>query len=538
MTAHCSNDVSASTTVGSEVPGEGTITLPSTCVPPIVVSATGAGKMRPLGAKADGTEDIAYDPNVNLPISNIFDAPPATGTSVTANPVTTLVTNVVQSGLSIADAKAKVEAALGMDSGDADKDYRDPNVAEASVRLAFMTALASEKLTSAGHGSDGKPLGQLVADTLVAGVITGSAGALQNASGIALALKDKVDVTTDLSVTGGEIDNDSLRVYNMLVNVQNLDGRTTNVNVPVTLADMSNQLASSSDAALHLAEINKVKAATEFVQKVLADPTSLQTAATALKSAQDTANALLASLSSATPVVRVSTTTTSTSATQPTTSTTTNTSDTLPTTSTTTTSSSATQPTTSTTTTSSSATQPTTSTTTTSSSATQPTTSTTTTSSSATQPTTSTTTTSSSSSQPTTSTTASTTNIVTTSTTTSTTTVPTVTTTTLPTKGCAVTVPNTDATKSSFIDTCYMYLTEAQCSSAGISVWDAESAKLWANKTVVTYSWVALTGTTKLYCDPETSNGEKAQDYRTLPVMDDVSGKAPVPEALPVLVKN
>jgi len=288
MTAHCSNDVSASSIIGEKVPGEGAITLPSTCVPPIVVSATGAGKMRPLGAKADTTEDIPYDPSVNLPISSIFDALPASGNSITANPVTTLVYNLFsQSGLTLADAKTKVEIALGMNSGDADKDYRDPDVAKACARLAAVEALAVQKL--AESSSPVTSPGQQVTDALVSAVR--NAGQLKSASDMAQAIKGKVDVTTDIAVaTDGEIDKDAVSVYNMMAKVQNLDGHATNVNVPATLAEISNQLSSDPDAALHRAESNKIKAITALW---LTDKTNRQTAIDGLKLAQTAVDKLL-----------------------------------------------------------------------------------------------------------------------------------------------------------------------------------------------------------------------------------------------------
>ncbi len=281
MTATCAPDASgkhvqAQGIIGATVPGAGTITLPSGCVLPIVLQATGTGKMRPLGAKSDGTENVDYDPAVNLPISTIFATPPTAGSLVTANPVTTLVQYMISinSLLTVAEAKSKVELALGLDSGDADRDYTDPNVAQATSRLAAMTALTALKLSTDPTVLQGKTYGQFVANALAASVINGKS--LNNAANIALALQSQVDLTTDPAVTGGEIDNDATIVYNMLVKVQNLE-----------------QLALDPTAASHLVEVRKIAAQNAVVQAVRtsANATALATTRTALAAADAAAKA-------------------------------------------------------------------------------------------------------------------------------------------------------------------------------------------------------------------------------------------------------
>src|SRR5689334_9208905 len=67
MKVTCANGNTGQGLVGtSALPGEGIINVSGACTAPIRIEAIGAGKMRPIGAKGDGSEDVVYDPAINL----------------------------------------------------------------------------------------------------------------------------------------------------------------------------------------------------------------------------------------------------------------------------------------------------------------------------------------------------------------------------------------------------------------------------------------------------------------------------------------
>lgn len=231
MTATCANGATGTGTIGANVPGDGVINISGDCTTPILITATGKGKMRPLGAPANGSQDVDYDPTINLPISNILATPPAPGASVTANPVTTVVANAVvlaaKSGLGsvkpsdIVAAQGKAEQALGLDPGDASnvRSYLQPLVAEASTRIVEVAALAAAQASTTGVKPNGvttaKPLGQVIAEQIAAAATAGTS--MKDAAGVATAINagtNAIDVTTNPAVA--QVDNAAITVFNMV----------------------------------------------------------------------------------------------------------------------------------------------------------------------------------------------------------------------------------------------------------------------------------------------------------------------------------
>ena len=321
MTATCANGASGKGIIGATTPGDGTITIASACTPPIKIKATGKGKMRPIGGQADGSQDVAYDPALNLPIGNIFDAPPAPGSSVTANPVTSLIELLVTGpgGSTVAAAKSKVETSLAMPAGATNNDYKSPDISRASSQLAAVAALAVQKLKTTTASQE-------VLAALASSVAAGQS--LTDAPKIADAIKTKSDVTGNPAVTGNEINNDAARIYNMLVAVQGL-GTSQPASKPTTLAGVSDAVSQQPDSALHLTLANKLTAILTYVKEVIAAATSatkeddlaaadakLTTAVTPLESTLSTANSTAATTTSTTvpPTTTTAAATTTTAA--------------------------------------------------------------------------------------------------------------------------------------------------------------------------------------------------------------------------------
>ena len=149
----CSNGVTIASTIGTnDNPGIGEVKLRSTvagseaaCLPPLRIEASGPGKMRPIGAKSDGSEDVPYDPAVNLPLSTVIADG---GPNFPMNPLTTLVANQVTSlgsenSTTIAAKKGQIARALGLSTADLEQDYRNANVAAASTMIVEVAALAA-----------------------------------------------------------------------------------------------------------------------------------------------------------------------------------------------------------------------------------------------------------------------------------------------------------------------------------------------------------------------------------------------------------
>jgi len=182
MKAECSNGTSGTGVIGTNAaPGDGVINVAGTCTPPIKITAISMGKMRPLGAKADGTEDVTYSPDVNLPVSNILPALPTSTAPGTANPVTTLVANQVLAANPTLDVDATTKAVTGLATAQGavalslgitstDGDYRSPEIAAASTRIAAVAALAIKQAAAATtlppEVTGTKTLGQFVAEQL------------------------------------------------------------------------------------------------------------------------------------------------------------------------------------------------------------------------------------------------------------------------------------------------------------------------------------------------------------------------------------
>ncbi len=236
MKVTCANGNTGQNSIGTTAsPGVGTVTVTGTCTTPIRIEAIPSsplGKMRPIGAKSDGSQDVVYDPAVNLPVSNVLASIPTTPAPV--NPVTTLVASqVTAAGLAAEtqttlDAKkTTVAAALGLLGGktDLDKDYSNAGVAAASALIVDVSALAASNAATNGMPAavtSTKSLGQVIAEGLGTQAKTAAAGSLDTAAEIATALKNvdpvgnKLDVSTSASLPN--IDNDAGRVNSLIAN--------------------------------------------------------------------------------------------------------------------------------------------------------------------------------------------------------------------------------------------------------------------------------------------------------------------------------
>lgn len=276
MKVECANGVSGQGLVGDAAnPGEGVVNIPgsSACTAPVKVTAIGVGKMRPIGAKADGSEDVVYNPSVNLPISAIWMPPasgvmPSSANPISANPVTSLVAHqVAPDGITAAQlaalspaavnaSKAAVAAALGLAVADIDKDYRSAAVAAASTRIVEVAALAtanasSSGLTPAGVGAN-KSVGQLMVEKLASAANTGAQ--LTSAAGIAnvFVADAGLDVTVDPSVaSNGAIDNDAARVSHLITKAAS-NATAAPASVGAMLNQVANDPALAADVTTHI----------------------------------------------------------------------------------------------------------------------------------------------------------------------------------------------------------------------------------------------------------------------------------------------
>ncbi len=257
----CANGFSGTGIVGDTAnPGIGTITVTGTCTAPIKITAIGAGKMRPIGAKSDGSEDVPYDPTVNLPISAVTMTLPTAAMPASVNPVTTLVAeqvapgNVTAAALTsltqgtVTSTQDTVAAALGIDANDMTQDYRNANLAAAATKIAEVAALAASQVTT--NGVPATVTGQMSLGTVIAqGLANQAASSVANgmvtASQIATAVKD---IDSKLDATGSatslaEADSDSVRVNNLVIAAQSAGQATS-------LADVSNKVAQTVATAI------------------------------------------------------------------------------------------------------------------------------------------------------------------------------------------------------------------------------------------------------------------------------------------------
>ena len=229
MTVTCANGRTGSGSVGTPSnPGEGSITVNGSCTAPILISATGSGKMRPIGAKDDGSEDVPYDPAINLPVGNVVAAFP--NTAVPVNPVTALVAGQVspatlanETASSLASKKASVASALGLPAASLDKDYRDAALAKAATLIVEVAALAVTNAATTGAlpnavTGGGTTLGAYVLEKIASQAASAGSGTLSNAATLAAALKQadpKLDATKSVAELG-KIDLDAGRVNNLI----------------------------------------------------------------------------------------------------------------------------------------------------------------------------------------------------------------------------------------------------------------------------------------------------------------------------------
>lgn len=276
MKVECANGLSGQGLVGDTVnPGVGVVNVSGTsvCAPPIKVTAIGAGTMRPIGAKADGSEDMVYSPAINLPVSAIW-MPPTSGAMPTAtnpvsvNPVTSLVAyQVAPAGMTAAQLAAltpatvnasnsAVATALGLSIADINKDYRTPAVAAASTRLVEVGALAttnsaSTGLTPVGVGVN-KSLGLFMVESLAAAANTGVP--LTSAAGVAnvFVADAGLNITINPAIaTNGAINNDAVRVSNLITQAASNAG-VNPVSVGAMLTQVANDPALAATVTTHL----------------------------------------------------------------------------------------------------------------------------------------------------------------------------------------------------------------------------------------------------------------------------------------------
>ena len=230
MTVTCANGRTGSGSVGTPSnPGEGSITVIGSCTTPILISATGPGKMRPIGAKDDGSEDVPYDPAINLPVGNVVATFP--NTAVPVNPVTALVAGQVspatlanETASSLSSKKTSVASALGLPAASLDKDYRDAALAKAATLIVEVAALAATNAATTGAlpnavAGGGTTLGAYVLEKIASQAASAGSGTLSNAATLAAALKQadpKLDATKSAAELG-KIDLDAGRVNNLIV---------------------------------------------------------------------------------------------------------------------------------------------------------------------------------------------------------------------------------------------------------------------------------------------------------------------------------
>ena len=256
MQVDCANGATGTAVIGVPIAGDGVITTDKVCTGAVKLSvkAGSIGKMRPIGAAADGSQDVSYDPAINIPIANIFDAPPAAGVAVTANPVTAIIAEQVAPAgtalntvlkASIDTKQAAVEQAFGLDTGTAGKDYRDGKLAAASTRISEVAAIAATTAAAGTTDTGTKTLGEYIANAIAAQAT--SQDAMKTATNIADKIRLKIDVTGNQSITSGAIENDALKVNNLI--------NTAAANATVagaTVADMLKQVSNDTTPAVIL----------------------------------------------------------------------------------------------------------------------------------------------------------------------------------------------------------------------------------------------------------------------------------------------
>ncbi|PIQ51741.1 MAG: hypothetical protein COW02_13650 [Comamonadaceae bacterium CG12_big_fil_rev_8_21_14_0_65_59_15] len=304
LKATCANGASGTAVIGKAPadPGTGTITISNACTAPILIEAISAGTMRPIGAPADGSGDVDYDPAVNLPISNILAAPPAVGENVTANPVTTAVANAVAplgttlstvKATDIATVQGNVEKSLNLAPGDAksSQGYLIPGVAAASIRMAEVAALAAQSAATAPTAPTGvtatRSLSRLIAEE-IAKEAKKTGGTLKTAVDIANSLSANVaNVSANSSISSNAIDSDAARVQNMVATVVNAAGSTP----LTTIAALNTAIAGNST----LTQAIKDQGAATSQLRVVNAAIKLIADATAAVNAQATAPAPSAS---------------------------------------------------------------------------------------------------------------------------------------------------------------------------------------------------------------------------------------------------
>ncbi|OGT02675.1 MAG: hypothetical protein A2143_06110 [Gallionellales bacterium RBG_16_57_15] len=289
MKVECANGLSGQGVIGDAAnPGAGVVNVvgESACTAPVKITAIGPGTMRPIGAKADGSGDMVYDPAVNLPISAIW-MPPAPGGMpsatdlVSVSPVTSLVAyQVAPAGMTsaqlaalspatVAASKAAVATALGLTTTDIDKDYRTAATAAAATRIVEVAALAAANSASSGTTPAGvgatKTLGQFMVEQLA--IAANDGAPLTSAAGVAnvFVADAGLNVTADPAVaSSGVIDTDAALVSNMITQAANNAG-TTPASVGAMLTQVANDPVLAADVTTHIQ--------TQLTWGTLAEPT-------------------------------------------------------------------------------------------------------------------------------------------------------------------------------------------------------------------------------------------------------------------------
>ncbi|MCX7168868.1 MAG: hypothetical protein NTY41_00875 [Proteobacteria bacterium] len=258
MRVDCANGTSGSGSIGDSAnPGIGTLVVNGTCTPPLKITAIGSGKMRPIGAQADGSEDLPYDPAVSLPVSAVLTSLPTAAAPAVVNPVSMLVAErlvpgtatpaalTALTGATLSAAQVAVAVALGVGSSEIGQDYLNANIAAAATRIAEVAALATAQVASNGMPAavnGGTTLGMLLAQGLANQAANGAA--MTTAAGMAGAAMNIDPATLDATTaaTLAKIDEDSARTHNLVALAQ----ASSAVNL---LADISNNAARmASDA--------------------------------------------------------------------------------------------------------------------------------------------------------------------------------------------------------------------------------------------------------------------------------------------------
>ena len=277
----CANGVTGSGSIGtSAAPGVGDISVAATCSAPVLIEAIGPGMMRPLGAKADGSGDVVYDPAVNAPISNVLGSVPTSSAPGIANPVTSLVgsqftadqiKNTDKSTLqaTVLANQAAVASSLGLAAGDLNKDYTNAAVASAAARIAAVVNLAtsSDALSGVTSNKTAKDFLASLSTKANTGASLGTAESMSSAPGLNL---DSALLRTQLTA----INDDANRVNNMVVAAMtsnpsgSLAALSTSISLLVT-AGTNTDLVKDAQARVAQASSDAVRAtAAKIVQDV------------------------------------------------------------------------------------------------------------------------------------------------------------------------------------------------------------------------------------------------------------------------------